>query len=32
MATNVTILFETKPLKPRIEIFSGKVGMKIPPH
>ena len=27
MTTNVTILLEIKPLKPSIEIFSGKVRM-----
>ena len=29
---DVTIIFETKLLKLRIEISSGKVGLKIPPH
>ena len=32
MATDVSILFETKALKPLIEISQGKVGMKNPPY
>ena len=32
MATDVSILFETKPLKPLIKISQGKVGMKNPPY
>ena len=32
VATDVSILFETKPLKPLIEISQGKVGMKNPPY
>ena len=32
MTTDVSILFETKPLKPLIEISQGKVRMKNAPY